>query len=64
MRIGLVGGVLVFLYFVLIGWAVFLLEKELTKLCGACLIELPSTDRLLSAPGSTVRALLGQPAGC
>lgn len=57
MRLGLVGAVLVFLHFVLIGWAGFLLEKELNKLCGANLIKLPDTGRLLSAPGFAVRAL-------
>jgi hypothetical protein len=52
------------LYFLLIGWAVFLLEIELDRLFGFHFIEVPDTEgRLLSCPGSAVRAVLDRPAG-
>jgi hypothetical protein len=64
LRISLISALVILLYFLLIGWAVFFLEKELDRLFGPHFIEVPNTEgRLLCRPGTAVRALLDLPAG-
>lgn len=50
MRISLVGALLIVLYFLLIGWAVQICQREFYRLFEAS-IEFPPYQHLLPAPG-------------
>jgi TM2 domain-containing membrane protein YozV len=53
LRIGLISALVILLYFLLIGWAVCLCERQLDKLFGTYLTELPPYQPPLPSPGRT-----------
>lgn len=53
MRIGLVSALFILLYFIFIGWAVYLCERELDRLLGTHLVEFPSYQYKLPSTGRT-----------
>lgn len=50
MRIGILGALLIVLYFLLIGWAISICELEFYRFVDAY-IEFPPNQHLLPAPG-------------